>query len=140
MGNRIEILNEKLYWTGRSFGTGLEVVIQRSNLDGTDVETILEGDFLAGGDIQDPRYIEIEESLKMIYWPDGRGIRRADLGGTAEEILFEELGGIILGLDIDGDNGRIYFILLRSGVNKIGSCGIEGQDLSKRSRRISVRV
>jgi hypothetical protein len=85
----------KLYWTGRD-------KIQRSNLDGTNVEDLIVGDFFSEGLALDP------DDGKM-YWTDYHSnIQRANLDGTNIEILHSRPDHTY-GLALDLSREKMYW-------------------------------
>ena len=87
----------KLYWTGWLTGS-----IQRSNTDGTSVQTItfpvqVQGD------------LALDASRQKVYWPLSTGtIQRANLDGSgAEDVVTGEFGVQSIAYDLGGD--KIYW-------------------------------
>ena len=92
-GIALDVATGKMYFTALSGSK-----IQRSNLDGSNVEEIM-----TGGDILSARRIALDLSLGKIYWTDdNRGIERANLDGSAREVIIQSqspnLGGFTLAL------------------------------------------
>ncbi len=98
---------DKLYWTDPGVNK-----IQRSNLDGTNVE-----DVLTGVDVFD---IGIDSAGGKMYWTGGGDVHRANLDGTAVETLV--LDGFAASLSLDLVNDRIYWA---SG-NRISRANLDG--------------
>ena len=91
----------KIYWTDMSAGD-----IQRANLDGSNVEVILEGG------IRGPESIALDVAAGKMYWTDWNGdtgkIQRSDLDGSNSETL-------VVGLSRPGEialdlvAGKMYY-------------------------------
>ncbi|MEX2172176.1 MAG: hypothetical protein WD851_22845 [Pirellulales bacterium] len=82
--------------------------IQRSKLDGSDVETILNLDALYGSGSYSPRGVAVDPAGGKMYWTESVGrIQRANLNGSNVETLVSGLtgnglrGGVVL--DLAGD-------------------------------------
>ena len=88
----------KIYWTDR--GTDK---IQRSNLDGSEVEDVVTG-------LTDPAGLVVDEAAGKIYWTDWGTdkIQRANLDGSRVEDVLTELGDPYA-LALDAAGGRIYW-------------------------------
>ena len=103
----------KIYWG--SFTNGK---IQRSNLDGSDVEVVLSG-------LSSPIGIALDISGGKMYWTGGSSdkIRRANLNGTSVE-------DILTGLDdpynirLDVSDGKVYWT--ERGSDKIRRANLNG--------------
>jgi hypothetical protein len=88
-----------MYWTDRTAEK-----IQRANLDGSGIETILEA-----AAISQPFGIDVDPENGKIYFtdPGQGGILRANLDGSdIEGLLFAETPW---GIDLDLANGKLYF-------------------------------
>jgi len=70
----------KLYFAGQIIAGPVTYHIQRSNLDGTGFENILD---LTGV----PRALRIDEQAGLMYWGEGSLLRRANLDGTGVTTL-----------------------------------------------------
>lgn len=94
-GIAIDFSADKLYW-------GSVTSIQRSNLDGSGLETFNLGSVL--------REIDIDSLGSKMYWTDqGNGfIRRANLDGTAMQNLAHT--GAPTGLAVDASRDSLYWI------------------------------
>ena len=92
---------QKVYWSER----GLEVApkIQRANLDGSEIETIVE----VG--LGSPYGIALDLNHERIYWADRNAdrIQRANLDGSNVEDVVVELGGVV-GIALDVTGGKVY--------------------------------
>ena len=97
----VEPKEGKIYWTDMSAGD-----IQRANLDGSNVEVILEGG------IRGPESIALDVTVGKMYWTDWNGdtgkIQRSDLDGSNSETL-------VVGLSRPGEialdlvAGKMYY-------------------------------
>ena len=102
----------KIYWTyWQTVNTIHSGFIQRSNLDGTEMEDVIE-------DIAYPQGISLDLQAGKVYWVERgadfphRGFKgkigRANLDGTNREELITDLP-FPLGLDIDVNQNRMYW-------------------------------
>lgn len=111
-GIAIDAAAQKLYWAGAH-------KIQRSNLDGTGVETIS-----LGGCNQE---IELDSAGGRMYWADQCSgfVSRAKLDGSAPEHL--AFTGAPGGLAIDVEHDRMYWVD-QNGYTVIYSARLDGSD------------
>lgn len=97
---------QKMYWT-----TAFPATIQRSNLDGTNVEILVDQDLYF------PAGIAVDSIKRKIYWTNqGTGadpstIQRANLDGTNVETLISSIDDISEGISLDVNNQRMYWSL-----------------------------
>ena len=103
----------KIYWADGSDG-----MIRRSNLDGSEVETVL-------SNLNGPKHIALDTTNGMIYWSEEsvNKILRANLNGSGvEDVLtgLDEPNEIVL----DMSNGKIYW--LEQGSDKIRRANLNG--------------
>ncbi len=99
-GIAVDAVNGKLYWTDR----GENDVIQRSNTDGSDVETLVDtGNVDAFG-------IALDVPSGKMYWADSALdlIKRANLDGSNVE-NFILISGDPESVTLDLRNGKIYW-------------------------------
>ena len=87
VGLALDLAHGKIYWTdleGHRDGTGK---IQRSNLDGSNVETVLNG-------VDEANALAVDAANGKIYWPEAvsQKIQRANLDGSEVEDLVTGLG------------------------------------------------
>jgi DNA-binding beta-propeller fold protein YncE len=103
----------KIYWADQHAGK-----IQRSNLDGTDVEDIITS-------LSQPSGIAVDLSGGKLYWTArGSGaIQRANLDGTDIEYLVTGLGEPF-DIVIDSVAGRMYWTDIRN--NKVQGADLDG--------------
>ena len=96
-GVAVDVAGGKIYWTNAD-------KIQRGNLDGSSVETLVTGQSDAFG-------IALDLATGKIYWVDffQRVIRRANLDGTTVETLVSS--GLVgpLGIALDTAGGKMYW-------------------------------
>jgi len=88
IGNGIAVDHRhgKIYWTEYGNSAGSDV-IRRSNLDGSNVETLL----TAADGLDTPQHIAVDPAAGKIYWADLNAptqIGRANLDGSNVETLF----------------------------------------------------
>jgi len=97
----------KVYWTD----VGSSPRIQRSNLDGTQVENIR-------GGLSAPYGLAIAPSLGKVYWTEARSgmICRANLNGSSGECW--QIEGVIAprGIAVDEVDGHIYWVDIEAEV------------------------
>ena len=98
-GIALDVAAGKMYWT--NFGTAS---IQRANLDGSQVET------LVSTGLEGPVGIALDVAAGKMYWTD-RGadrIQRANLDGSQVETLVDGLG-LLDGIALDVVAGKMYW-------------------------------
>ena len=86
--------------------------IQRANLDGSQVETIISG-------LDDPQGIALDVDGSKIYWTESERVGRANLDGSQIQTLGTTTGG---DLDLDVAQGKIYLanwhgVIYRTGLS-----------------------
>jgi DNA-binding beta-propeller fold protein YncE len=92
-------LEKKMYWTSAEAGG-----IQRSDYDGSNVETVITG-------ITYPSRIAMDEVNRKIYWVDENGensIWRSNLDASARELLVHDVPRPTA-LEVDSVNGYYYW-------------------------------
>jgi hypothetical protein len=89
------VFGQKIYWVG-------EDAIQRANLNGTDIETIL------SATAPDPIALDLVHD--HVYWwdVDGYRLQRASLNGTAARTILE--GQVVDSIAIDPLGGKLYWV------------------------------
>ncbi|MBI4717651.1 MAG: PQQ-binding-like beta-propeller repeat protein [Planctomycetes bacterium] len=120
VGMAIDTLNGRLYWTNHAFPFQ---AVQRADLDGTNVETVMPN-------LRDPQGIAIDSATAKVYWVDASWeiIQRADLDGTnAEDLLSHSRVGWGHALDLRG--GRMYWFEIDArDVWRIRGANLDGSD------------
>jgi hypothetical protein len=136
-GVAVDVERGKLYWTnmGSPLGTG-GGSLQRANLDGTEVETIV-----PAGIAQTPKQMQVDVVNEHVFFCDREGAKvwRAGLDGSDPQAVvsghsFQELVGVAL----DVPNGKLYFgdrigrKILRAGLElPAGESGADRTDIEE---------
>ena len=107
----------KLYWTDN--GTDR---IQRSNLDGTEIEDLVTG-------LRTPLGLALDAAAGKLYWTDSGAdkIQRADLDGSQVEDLVTTGLQIPRGLALDAAAGKLYWA--DSGTDRIQRANLDGTEI-----------
>ncbi|MFQ5495617.1 MAG: DUF4215 domain-containing protein [Phycisphaerae bacterium] len=106
-----EVYAQKIYWANSPSGQNPNGrLIQRSNLDGTSVETLLSSGF------DTPFGIALDLQADKMYFTDLIGpntgkVMRANLDGTGFEVLVSGLGAPAF-IDLDIAGGKMYWATL----------------------------
>ena len=108
----IDASEGKIYWSVKSHWWARSADrIQRANLDGTDIETVV-------GNLEGPNGIDLDLGVQRnkIYWADGANslfssgkIQRADLEGTNVQTIIRRLGVPLHDVAVDASGGKIYW-------------------------------
>lgn len=115
----------KIYWTDITPGPKL----QRADLDGTNVETIVAPlDLAWNSSLPWMEGLAIDPEAGKIYWvaayfPGGR-VYRANLDGTSREVLVEAALSAPRDVILDLDNGKMYWV-----DSKIRRANLDGSDI-----------
>jgi hypothetical protein len=109
IGLALDSLHDKLYWIGANpiaGDPGDVTFIQRSNLDGTQVETIMQTPYTASS----PRDIKVDPAAGKIYWTDNSNntIRCSNLDGTGMQTLLTTANSPA-GIAIDPQHQRMFW-------------------------------
>lgn len=136
-GVAVDVAGGKVYWSnmGSLFGTG-GGTLQRANLDGTEVETII-----AAGVARTPKQMQVDLVNRHVYFCDREGAKvwRAGMDGASPEAIvsghgFRELVGIAL----DVPEGKFYFTdrigkkILRANIDMpAGETGADRTDIEE---------
>ncbi|GEM_PF-6437541 len=113
IGNAIDFNESKLYWSDRSGS------IKKSNIDGSNIETIITGQGL-------PWHIAV--GAGKIYWTSYTEgwIKRANLNGSSHETLYDDTGGTA-GIALDLENEKVYFT--RNDANSVLRMNLDGSSV-----------
>ena len=96
-------LNQHIYWIDEGLGE-----IRRANLDGSQIETVLEtGDF--------PRAIALDVNAGKMYWTEFGMVKRSNLDGTGEEDV-ASTPGFLEGIALDLSAGKMYWTARNAGI------------------------
>lgn len=102
----VDQVNEKLYWVKLD-------AVMRSNLDGTNVEMVVEVDRIQGQEDNpvQPSVIQVDPEGGLIYWtdPNKNQITTAALDGSGKSLLINTFGSPE-GLQLDLTNQKIYWL------------------------------
>ena len=120
-GLDLDLENGKIYWT--ELGTQK---IQRSNLDGSEIEDLLNS--------EQPISIALDVTNNKMYWTDwqvdNHKIVRANLDGTDQEVVLDS--GMVerpMGIDLDLINGKIYWT--DHDLGTISSSNLDGTNIQE---------
>jgi len=107
-GVAVDVAGGKIYWTnmGSLLGTG-GGTLQRANLDGSEVETIV-----PAGVAQTPKQMQLDLTNRHVYWCDREGAKvwRAGMDGKNPEAIVSEHGfRELVGVALDVPAGKFYF-------------------------------
>jgi hypothetical protein len=107
----LDVAGGKMYWS--DYGTNY---VQRANLDGTGVETLVTG-------LGNPRQIALDLSAGKMYWSDNGTdkIQRANLDGTSVEDLIVTSNAFGIALDVAA--GKMYWT--DKGIDKIQRANLD---------------
>jgi hypothetical protein len=136
-GVAVDVAGGKMYWTNMGTLTDAPHTpagsVQRANLDGSQVEVLLQ----PGVTTNTPKQLQIDLVHRKIYWSDREGAKawRANLDGSAAEVLLSGHGvQQLVGMALDVPRGQFYVTdryaknILRAGFDMPA-----GQDASTRS-------
>ena len=117
----LDVARGKMYWTGREASPFSDAgIIQRADLDGENVATLLTG-------LHKPENIALDLVAGAMYWADG-GILRANLDGSSLEILVPRLARP-MDLAIDAVGGKIYWTDRNGG--SIQRADLDGENVEE---------
>lgn len=114
-GIQVDVANGHIYWTNMGFENVNDGSIQRADLDGGNITTIV-----PVGATFTPKQLKLDRKNGKLYWSDREGMRvmRANLDGSNIETLVETGHGEIdrldpmkwcVGIAVDTDGGHIYW-------------------------------
>ena len=110
----------KVYWTvtKESWDRGIYAGLQRANLDGSEMEYVVERGEVVG--------LTLDLAGSKVYWTDARGtIHRANLDGSDVEDLFAPLVRAPYSVALDAVDGKIYWTDLLLGT--VQRAGLDGR-------------
>jgi DNA-binding beta-propeller fold protein YncE len=115
-GMSIDTVHDKLYWVGgiADDNPGLVSVIQRSNLDGSNVETVR----ITPATTSSPFGLVVNGATQHMYWTDRAtgSVMRADLDGNDVQTIVTGTESM-RALAIDFEHERIFWSETTSGLN-----------------------
>ncbi len=117
----VDAATKKIYWTNMGKVSANDGTIERSDLDGSNLTTIVP----AAG-TWTPKQLKLDAKHGKLYWSDREGMRimRANLDGSNIETLVETAQGDdarkdarnwCVGIALDVDGGKIYWTQKGSG-------------------------
>jgi DNA-binding beta-propeller fold protein YncE len=139
----VDVASKKIYWTNMGNVSANDGTIERSDLDGGNLTTIVPK---AG--TWTPKQLKLDAKHGKLYWSDREGMRimRANLDGSNIETLVETAQGDAarkdarnwcVGIALDVDGGKVYWTQKGSGGNgRIFRANLEipkGEDALSRS-------
>ena len=139
----VDTASKKIYWTNMGNVSANDGTIERSDLDGSNLTTIVPK---AG--TWTPKQLKLDAKHGKLYWSDREGMRimRANLDGSNIETLVETAQGDAarkdarnwcVGIALDVDGGKVYWTQKGSGGNgRIFRANLEipkGEDALSRS-------
>ena len=136
-GVAVDVAGGKVYWTnmGSLLGTG-GGTLQRANLDGTGVETIV-----PAGMPRTPKQMQLDLVNGKLYFCDREGAKvwRANLDGSGlEAIVSEHDFDQLVGIALDVPGGKFYFsdrnrrLILRANIEMpAGQTGADRTDIEQ---------
>ena len=104
----------KMYWTTAGAGPFL---LQRANLDGTDLETIITTVDAALG-------VALDAQAGRVYWNERTAIRRANLDGTNVQTI--GAGALMQDITLDLVNQKLYLTHWVGGSGRIERSNLDG--------------
>jgi hypothetical protein len=139
----VDTASKKIYWTNMGSPSANDGTIERSDLDGSNLTTIVPK---AG--TWTPKQLKLDAKHGKLYWSDREGMRimRANVDGSNIETLVETAQGDTarkdarnwcVGIALDVDGGKVYWTQKGSGGNgRIFRANLEipkGEDALSRS-------
>lgn len=125
----IDAASGKIYWTATDASTLM--LIQRANLDGSNVQTLVSAPYTYGG----LRGIAVDASAGKMYWIDNTSgnnkIRRANLDGTAiQDVVTSSNVFWAMSVAIDSAAGKLYWTDFGAGSqNAIRRANLDGTNV-----------
>jgi DNA-binding beta-propeller fold protein YncE len=119
----VDVASKKIYWTNMGSVSANDGTIERSDLDGGNLTTIVPK---AG--TWTPKQLKLDATHGKLYWSDREGMRimRANIDGSNIETLVETAQGDAarkdatnwcVGIALDIDGGKVYWTQKGSGGN-----------------------
>jgi hypothetical protein len=140
-GISVDTVHNKLYWVGgqnnsNGFGADIPTFIQRSNLDGTNVEIVRQTLW----SVSNPYSLAVSGALGKMYWTDQSdfSIRSANLDGSGMQIVLDrgtssspQFPWLLGGLSIDFQQQKMFWSELDAAgtTTNIMSAGLNGSDV-----------
>lgn len=139
----VDTATKKIYWTNMGKVSANDGTIERSDLDGSNLTTIVP---MAG--TWTPKQLKLDAKHGKLYWSDREGMRimRANVDGSDIETLVETAQGDAarkdarnwcVGIALDVEGGKVYWTQKGSGGNgRIFRAGLEipkGEDALHRT-------
>jgi hypothetical protein len=139
----VDAASKKIYWTNMGKVSVDDGTIERSDLDGGNLTTVVP----AAGTFT-PKQLKLDAKHGKLYWSDREGMRimRANVDGSNIETLVETAQGDVarkdaanwcVGMALDIDGGKVYWTQKGSGGNgRIFRANLEipkGEDASHRT-------
>ena len=120
----VDVAAGHIYWTNMGNPVANDGSIERANLDGTNLTTIIQ----KGGTFT-PKQLQLDKKNAKLYWSDREGMRvmRANLDGSNVETLVETGHGEVdrsdarnwcVGIAVDVESGQLYWT--QKGNDKAG--------------------
>lgn len=118
----VAVSDEHIYWSMATNDASQTGTIQRSDLNGDNVETLITG-------LGDPTSIVLDLVSDYMYWTDVRTfkIQRAGLGGGIVENIVLADPGRKQDLALDVDNGKLYWT--NQDTNKVLRANLDGSNM-----------
>ena len=115
----VAVSDEHIYWSMATNDASQTGTIQRSDLNGDNVETLITG-------LGDPTSIVLDLVSDYMYWTDVRTfkIQRAGLGGGIVEDIVSSDPGRKQDLALDVDNGKLYWV--NTDLNEVLRANLDG--------------
>ncbi|MDE0397754.1 MAG: DUF5050 domain-containing protein [Candidatus Poribacteria bacterium] len=120
VGIALDVAGGKMYWTDWNNTTDR---IQRANLDGSDVETLIP----TGNGLYAPTGLALDVAGGKMYWTDSNPerIQCANLDGSNIETLVSGVDAIHIALDIDAE--KMYYVA--QGPGSVQRANLDGSNV-----------
>jgi hypothetical protein len=118
----LDVAGGKMYWSSLELaGSDAVSTIQRANLDGSNVEALVDAPVGASG-------IALDLSAGKVYWTVEDKIQRANLDGSSPETVLAGLSAP-LAIDLDVPAGKMYWTF-SGGIRRANLDGTGSEDLT----------